>query len=245
MTTGEKLQNLRKKNNYTQEELADVMNVSRQAISKWESDVAFPETEKLIALSRLYKCSIDYLLNNENDDPNIAITREVRVVTKPYNKRRLPLILSTLGTYILSLILFIPKWFDFKVDVFEKIPVNANGAYVSRYTGISYRAYLNPYDFFSLTTDHFTNAQAIKPFCIILFVLAVSIMIACLVYSFIDKKPFTIIIRVANIVYFLCLVLLILLSLTLAWTGVQIPVIALSTILVVVQYAVPVIRKTH
>ena len=42
---------------------------------------------------------------------------------------------------------------------------------------------------------------------IILFVLAVSIMVVCLIYSFIDKKPFTIIIRVANIVYFLCLVL--------------------------------------
>ena len=51
MTTGEKLQKLRKDNNYTQEELADIMNVSRQSISKWESDVAFPETEKLIALS--------------------------------------------------------------------------------------------------------------------------------------------------------------------------------------------------
>ena len=243
MTTGEKLQSLRKQNNYTQEELADIMNVSRQSISKWESDIAFPETEKLIALAKLYNCSIDYLLNNENDDPICGIIKQKE--GKVYNKKRLPLILSTLGTYILSLILFIPKWFDFNVDVFEKIPVNANGAYVSHYTGISYRAYLNPYDFFSLTTNHFTNAQAIKPFCIILFVLAVSIMMACLVYSFIDKKPFTIIIRVANIVYFLCLVLLILLSLTLGWTGVQIPVIALSTILVVVQYAVPVIRKTH
>ena len=243
MTTGEKLQSLRKQNNYTQEELADIMNVSRQSISKWESDVAFPETEKLIALAKLYNCSIDYLLNNENDDPICGIIKQKE--SKVYNKKRLPLILSTLGTYILSLILFIPKWFDFNVDVYEKIPVNANGAYVSHYTGISYRAYLNPYDFFSLTTNHFANAQAIKPFCIILFVLAVSIMIACLVYSFIDKKPFTIIIRVANIVYFLCLILLILLSLTLGWTGVQIPVIALSTILVVVQYAVPVIRRTH
>ena len=47
MTTGEKLQNLRKENNYTQEELADILGVSRQSISKWESDVAFPETDKL------------------------------------------------------------------------------------------------------------------------------------------------------------------------------------------------------
>ena len=64
MTIGEKLQQLRKDSNYTQEELADIMNVSRQSISKWESDVAFPETEKLITLSKLYQCSIDYLLNS-------------------------------------------------------------------------------------------------------------------------------------------------------------------------------------
>ena len=62
MTIGEKLQQLRKDSNYTQEELADIMNVSRQSISKWESDVAFPETERLITLSKLYQCSIDYLV---------------------------------------------------------------------------------------------------------------------------------------------------------------------------------------
>ena len=58
MTTGEKLSKLRKENEYTQEELAEIMSVSRQSISKWESDVAFPETEKLVTLSKLYHCSI-------------------------------------------------------------------------------------------------------------------------------------------------------------------------------------------
>ena len=67
MTTGEKLQKLRKEGGYTQEELADIMSVSRQSISKWESDIAFPETEKIIALSKLYHCSTDYLLNNDNN----------------------------------------------------------------------------------------------------------------------------------------------------------------------------------
>ena len=44
MTLGEKLSKLRKENNYTQEQLADVLGVSRQAISKWESNVRFPLT---------------------------------------------------------------------------------------------------------------------------------------------------------------------------------------------------------
>lgn len=64
MTMGEKLSKLRRENNYTQEQLAEVLGVSRQAISKWESNVAFPETEKLIRLSEMYGCSLDYLLKD-------------------------------------------------------------------------------------------------------------------------------------------------------------------------------------
>ena len=65
MTTGEKLSMLRKQNNYTQEQLAELLGVSRQAISRWESDIAFPETEKLIKISRLYGCTVDYLLKED------------------------------------------------------------------------------------------------------------------------------------------------------------------------------------
>ena len=64
MTTGEKLSRLRKENNFTQEQLSELLGVSRQAISKWESDAAYPETEKLVRLSKLYDCSVDYLLND-------------------------------------------------------------------------------------------------------------------------------------------------------------------------------------
>ena len=67
MTFGEKLAKLRKENNYTQEQLADKLDVSRQSVSKWESDVAYPETDKLIKLSKLFHCSIDYLLANHEE----------------------------------------------------------------------------------------------------------------------------------------------------------------------------------
>lgn len=63
MTTGEKLALLRKKKGMTQEELAEALQVSRQSVSRWEMDAAFPETDKLIRLSRLFDCSIDFLLN--------------------------------------------------------------------------------------------------------------------------------------------------------------------------------------
>ncbi len=65
MTLGEKLSKLRKEYNYTQEQLADVLGVTRQSISKWESDIAYPETDKLIKLGKLFECSMDYLLNED------------------------------------------------------------------------------------------------------------------------------------------------------------------------------------
>ncbi len=63
MRTGEKIAFLRKKKGYTQEQMAEILEVSRQSVSRWEIDAAFPETEKLIKLSRLLECSVDYLLN--------------------------------------------------------------------------------------------------------------------------------------------------------------------------------------
>ena len=63
MTMGEKLALLCKKKGLTQEELSEQLDVSRQSVSRWEMDVSFPETEKLIKLSKIFACSIDFLLN--------------------------------------------------------------------------------------------------------------------------------------------------------------------------------------
>lgn len=65
MTLGEKIAKQRKELNYTQEQLASILSVSRQSISKWESDIAYPETDKLIELGKLFDCSMDYLLKEE------------------------------------------------------------------------------------------------------------------------------------------------------------------------------------
>ena len=65
MKLSEKIQILRKENNYSQEELAAVCNVSRQSISKWEADTTLPETEKLIVLSNLFQVTVDVLLKDE------------------------------------------------------------------------------------------------------------------------------------------------------------------------------------
>ncbi len=65
MTLGEKLASLRKEQGYTQEQLAELLAVSRQSVSKWESNLPYPETEKLLRLGEVFHCSMDYLLKDE------------------------------------------------------------------------------------------------------------------------------------------------------------------------------------
>lgn len=63
MTTGEKIQTSRKKQGLTQEQLAQGLGVSRQAVSRWELDEALPETANLLPLAKALGCSIDWLLD--------------------------------------------------------------------------------------------------------------------------------------------------------------------------------------
>ena len=65
MKLSEKIIELRKANGMTQEELASICNVSRQSISKWEADIALPETEKLLLLGETFHVSMDVLLKDE------------------------------------------------------------------------------------------------------------------------------------------------------------------------------------
>lgn len=69
MRLDEKLVRLRKEKGLTQLDLAEAVKVSRQAVSKWESGGGIPSTENLRGLSELYGVSIDYLLNEEAQEP--------------------------------------------------------------------------------------------------------------------------------------------------------------------------------
>lgn len=73
MSFGQNLQFLRKMHQrMTQDELAEKLGVSRQTISKWEMDSAFPEMEKAIALCSLFSCSLDGLLREDINSDNDA-----------------------------------------------------------------------------------------------------------------------------------------------------------------------------
>ncbi|HOO61575.1 MAG TPA: helix-turn-helix transcriptional regulator [Bacillota bacterium] len=59
---GERLAKLRKDHNISQEEFAELLNVSRQSISKWENDKAYPEMNRLVFLSDYFQVSLDFLM---------------------------------------------------------------------------------------------------------------------------------------------------------------------------------------
>ena len=71
MTFGEKLKKLRIEQKLSQEDLANQLGVSRQAISKWEQDIALPDTNNLILIAKIFKVSLDDLVNYNDDLNNV------------------------------------------------------------------------------------------------------------------------------------------------------------------------------
>ena len=70
MILADKITDLRKKNGWSQEELANQLGVSRQAVSKWESSSSIPDLDKIIRMSNIFEVSTDYLLKDSLEEPN-------------------------------------------------------------------------------------------------------------------------------------------------------------------------------
>ena len=69
MTTGEKIAALRRGVGLSQETLAEELGISRQAVSRWETNESLPDTEKVIRLSRRFHVTTDYLLMEHMQEP--------------------------------------------------------------------------------------------------------------------------------------------------------------------------------
>lgn len=67
MTLGQKIKEMRKQMNISQEMLGEILNVSRQAITKWETDVGVPEVYNLQELAKVFGVPIDYLLSDKSN----------------------------------------------------------------------------------------------------------------------------------------------------------------------------------
>ncbi len=99
MLFGEKLKAIRKEKNISQEQLSEMLNVSRQAVSKWESGASYPETEKLILISQKLNVSIDYLLNE-----NFSYKAQDNQIIKTDNKKRIEINIETISAFMLGII---------------------------------------------------------------------------------------------------------------------------------------------
>ena len=80
MLLAEKITNLRKKLGWSQEELAHQLDVSRQAVSKWESGMSIPDMNKIISMSRLFGVSTDYLLKDEMEEEEPKVQKEISYI---------------------------------------------------------------------------------------------------------------------------------------------------------------------
>ncbi len=82
MNLGEKIYKLRKEKGLSQEDLGELVGTTRQAISKWENNQGYPETEKLLLLSNVFEVSTDFLLKDEKiekgeDEKGYYVSREM------------------------------------------------------------------------------------------------------------------------------------------------------------------------
>lgn len=86
MIFADKLIQLRKKNGWSQEELANLMNVSRQSISKWEGAQSIPDLDKMVKLSELFGVSTDFLLKDEIEECEVKQIRGVSDEASPVRR---------------------------------------------------------------------------------------------------------------------------------------------------------------
>ena len=92
MTIADRIQSLRKAKGMSQEELADKVGVSRQAVSKWESEQATPDLDKVVIMSDIFEVTTDYLLKGiepvkSDDHKTMADVIDQKVLTEKNGKR--------------------------------------------------------------------------------------------------------------------------------------------------------------
>ncbi len=120
MNLGEKLINLRKEKNLSQEEVADILNVSRQTISKWETNQSTPDFDKLGPITKLYNISADELLDQSIKE-NKAFENNKETIIKKKAKG----ISISIFLYFLSVI-----WLMISIPVMDMDPIIASAIFM-------------------------------------------------------------------------------------------------------------------
>lgn len=115
---GERIYNLRNRNNMSQGDLADRLDVSRQTISKWENNMCLPEAEKLLQLSEIFGVSTDYILKGitivEPDPVYIYVKDPDSENTSKYNekivRKYVGIVLAVIGGILSAWLALLGGW---------------------------------------------------------------------------------------------------------------------------------------
>lgn len=113
MSLGERLYELRKKKGLSQEEVAEKLNVTRQSVSKWETDESKPDFDKIVPICELYEISTNELLSGTKEEKE---EQEVQVINKDNKKKRALIITSAIFLYFLALIWIIVSEVSFNLN---------------------------------------------------------------------------------------------------------------------------------
>lgn len=105
MNIGEKIYALRREKNLSQGDLADMLEVSRQSVSKWENNTAVPDLQKIIKLSEIFEISVDELIKGEKIQPEARTQTEYIVKHERMENRKIAGIILICMSFLLTILL--------------------------------------------------------------------------------------------------------------------------------------------
>lgn len=105
MTIGTRIKALRLKCNYSQEYVAGQLDVSRQAVSKWENDITSPDTNNLIKLAQLFNSSVEYIANGKEPDKKVVYVVEQKQRKKRTKKQNIIIAVSCVLSFFTALLI--------------------------------------------------------------------------------------------------------------------------------------------
>ncbi len=147
MKLSEKLYKLRKEKGLSQEQLAEKLKISRQAISKWESGNAVPEIENLTALSNFFSVSLDYLMKDDISElTENALISPPKLKKSAITYRLMGIIICIIGILCLiiwALILLLSPADSNAIGASSVITIDGNGIFlIISLTSVAFGSFL-------------------------------------------------------------------------------------------------------
>lgn len=142
-----KILNLRKQNGLSQEELAEKLGVSRQAVSRWEAGSTQPDASNLLQLSKLFRVTADYLLNDDcQSEQEIPAVKSTASSAKAKTKKLLAAAAAAFGAFGVFVLYLLSRFIEVMVPYITYQNGEKLYTWRSDLTGHSYRYFIQEYD---------------------------------------------------------------------------------------------------